>query len=513
MVKIEKAPAGAITSDKWNALVNGEALSIYIALCPDGKPYSMLPAYVQKEFDGCTYGGTTTVKTYFTSFCSNEKVKIEILCNNDASELKIKPESLNKKLEKTDNGIAFDILPNEYVTVEKNGDIFGALHIFCNDFYKKDENFENVIEFEKGYQTCENCSQISVNEHNVPVIDKISDNTLIYISDGAVVCAAIVLDGVKNVKICGNGIISLVERCNGSENGFAGDFFYGGRRKYALPNIFAKSGCENIEIEGVILNCEFRGIVLRNCKNVKIDKVKIFTSCVNSDAINTVNIADVNVKNSYIQCGDDCFATFTSQDDIDTLANNDYANPTKVSENIEIANCILSTNCRAFMIGGHGTSDDNPHNKIQNINVHDIEIINIANNLFIDDKVHSRYWSGIFRILSQSGQHIENIRFENINVNWTKGYNGKAFHIEIRSDETASYTEKAGYRINDVKFKNICFYHCPYNIEKALIENGITGDENARIENISFENVKYENAASFDLYEVNGESENIEITF
>ena len=205
--------------------------------------------------------------------------------------------------------------------------------------------------------------------------------------------------------------------------------------------------------------------------------------------------------------------TYSSEDDIDTLANNDYANPTKVSENIEIANCILSTNCRAFMIGGHGTADDNPHNKIQNINIHDIEIINIANNLFIDDKVHSRYWSGIFRILSQSGQHIENIRFENINVNWTKGYNGKAFHIEIRSDETASYTEKAGYRINDVKFKNICFYHCPYNIEKALIENGITGDENARIENISFENVKYENAASFDLYEVNGESENIEITF
>ena len=130
---------------------------------------------------------------------------------------------------------------------------------------------------------------------------------------------------------------------------------------------------------------------------------------------------------------------------------------------------------------------------IKNITAHNIEIIEVANNLFVDDKEHLRYWSGIFRILSQSGQYIENISFENINVNWTKGYNGKAFHIEIRSDETASYTEKKGYRIENVKFNNIAFSHCPENVQKSLISSAIDDDENAEIVNISFENVTYDN--------------------
>lgn len=493
MINIKKAPNGAVLSDKWEVFANGEKLDVFIALCPDGKPYSIPPKRVTDEFDGCSYGGTTTVKTYFVQFEADENVKIEILCGDNVSAFKIKPESYKKSSRKTENGIEFDISPDEYLTVEKDGDIFGTLQIFCNKPIEKDKNFENIIAFDEGYHTAENCGFIHLNEHGAPVIDNISDNTLIYIPNGAVVCASIVLTGAKNVKICGNGIISLVERCDGAENNFDGEFFYGGRRKYALSNIFVKSGCEKIEISGVTLNCEFRGIVLRNTKNVTIDRVKIFTSCVNSDAINTVNIADVSIKNSYIRCGDDCFAVFTSQDDIDFLADADYKNPSKTSENIEISDCIMSTNCRAFMIGGHGTGDENPHNMIKNITAHNIEIIEVANNLFVDDKEHLRYWSGIFRILSQSGQYIENISFENINVNWTKGYNGKAFHIEIRSDETASYTEKKGYRIENVKFNNIAFLNCPENVQKSLISSAIDDDENAEIVNISFENVTYDN--------------------
>lgn len=62
MINIAKAPEKAILSDKWKVSAGEEDLSVFIALCPDGKPYCVLPENVYKEFDGCTYGATTTKK-------------------------------------------------------------------------------------------------------------------------------------------------------------------------------------------------------------------------------------------------------------------------------------------------------------------------------------------------------------------------------------------------------------------------------------------------------------------
>ena len=499
MINIAKAPEGAILSDKWKVSIGDEFLSVYIALCPEGKPYCTLPEDVHKEFDGCTYGATTTKKTYFASFTSDETTKLEVCYDGEVKDFTVKPRSLNKKVIKNENKLILDINPGEKITIEPDDDIYGSINIFCNCFYEKDDTFENVIDFEKGYYSADNCDYITINEHGNPVIDNIKDNTLIHIADGAVVNAALILDNVKNVKICGYGVISLLERCHGAENDFESDTFYGGRRYWALPNIFIRSGCENIIVEGIALNCEFRGIVIRNSKNITIDNVKIFTSCVNSDAINTVNIQNVCVKNCFIKCGDDCFAVFTSHDDIDPLADNDYKYKTNISKNIEIYNCIMSTNCRIFMIGGHGTGEEFPANEISNIKIHDIEIINIANRLFIFEEKHSRYWSGIFRILSQSRQYIKEVCFENINVDWTKGYMGKAFHIEIRNDETASYTESRGYKIDNIVYKNISFINCPEKMQKSLVVDGLKDKtDDGGISNIVFDNVTYNKVLQCD---------------
>lgn len=121
-----------------------------------------------------------------------------------------------------------------------------------------------------------------------------------------------------------------------------------------------------------------------------------------------------------------------------------------------------------------------------------IEIINVANNLFVFDEEHSRYWSGIFRILSQSNQYVKDIYFENINVDWTKGYMGKAFHIEIRNDKTASYTESKGYEIENIVHKNISFFNCSEKMQKLLLVDGIKAKTNdGGISDIVFDNVTY----------------------
>ena len=61
------------------------------------------------------------------------------------------------------------------------------------------------------------------------------------------------------------------------------------------------------------------------------------------------------------------------------------------------------------------------------------------------------------RILSQSEQIVRNITFRNIDVEWTKGYNGQPIHIAVRDNSKTSYKESQGYRIENILFENISF--------------------------------------------------------
>ena len=94
------------------------------------------------------------------------------------------------------------------------------------------------------------------------------------------------------------------------------------------------------------------------------------------------------------------------------------------------------------------------------------------------------------RILSQSEQLVQNITFENMVFNVTKGHNGKAVHIEVRDKSAASYTEIQGYRIENITFKNIVIKGSTGNMVDSLIKCGVDGSADCGIENIKFENVR-----------------------
>ena len=68
--------------------------------------------------------------------------------------------------------------------------------------------------------------------------------------------------------------------------------------------------------------------------------------------------------------------------------------------------------------------------------------------------------------------------------------------MEIRSDETASYSEKHGYRIENISFRDINFYNCPENIMESVIRSDFEGNEpdsGYGISGVHFENVTYDN--------------------
>ena len=123
--------------------------------------------------------------------------------------------------------------------------------------------------------------------------------------------------------------------------------------------------------------------------------------------------------------------------------------------------------------------------------VRGIDVVGVAFRIFGNSYEHNFYWSGILRILSQSEGLVRNITFQNIRIDWTKGYTGKPIHIEVRGQDQASYTESGGYQIQNVTMKNVSFENCPPRRMPSLIQSAESGEKDCRIDGVTLENVTF----------------------
>ena len=465
---------------------------VYIGLLADGTQNNIkLPQNIYKIYDGLGQG-TKSIKTYFSSFEFIDAVFVSVELPEKTKSITVKPKKYSDIVRFTENKAVFYVKDTAYLSIEPDGDIFGSIHIFCNKKQKYVMRADNIIEFTDGIYTEINCEYIHRNSHGVPVIDSVPDNTIIYIGKDAVVNAAIELIGVKNVKILGTGMLSLIDRCNGAEEGFRAEKYWGAFRYWALPNIYIRSGCRNIEIDGVLLNCEFRGIVIRNSEKISLKNIKIFTSTENADGINCYNTCDLTVDNCYIQSADDCFCMYNSCDSIPTLFDGENDKIGAICKNVEVKNCVMSSNARPIVLGGHATGETEPRCVIEDICIHDCEIVNTPYRIFGNTREYSMYWSGFLRILSQSEQIVRKLVFKDIYINVTKGHNGKIFHLEVRDSNNASYTESKGFMIEDIQFINITVNGSTEALLPSLIRcrDAKNSNDNPSIKNILFENIK-----------------------
>ena len=182
---------------------------------------------------------------------------------------------------------------------------------------------------------------------------------------------------------------------------------------------------------------------------------------------------------------------YNSCDSISTLFDDGYENVKAICKNVEVKNCIMSSNARPVVLGGHATGCKEPRCVIEDIYIHDCEIVSTPYRIFGNTEEYSMYWSGFLRILSQSQQIVRNLRFENINVNVTQGHNGKIFHIEVRGKNEASYTESEGYKIENLTFRNINIKGSTEKLLPSLIRcrNSLSNGDVPSIENITFDNI------------------------
>lgn len=515
MLKIISAPKEAKTSDLYSVYVrqggDWQELSIYLALAPNGiSNWIKLSDEAFQEFDGLDHG-TVMVKTYISNFSFDGVVDIKIKYNGDVQNFNIKPRN-SVNFRQNSNEVEFTLDKPCKLIIEPDGDEFGSLHLFAEapEIFDK-TSYDNVIYFEKGFHTAENNDNIIYNEHGVPVIQGITDNTLIFAEQGAVVCAVVEMVSVSHVKLAGHGIYSLLDRCFGAESNFELPTLYGGFRENSLPSIYVHADCDDIILQDATLICEFRGVCARNSTNITVDNIKSFSAAVNGDGINYINVVGSEIKNSYFQSSDDCIAIFTSVDSILTLWDAPEHTKEARSADITIHDCLFWTNARIFMIGGHATCNKELHDPVENIKIYDCEVATIASNINGETYEHRLYWSGIFRVLSQSEGLVRNIFFENITVNWTKGYNGKPFHVEVRGNG-ASYSESSGYRIENVSFKDIRFFDVPDDYLPTYIKSVEYQNTEYCVDGVTFENITFDgDTLAAESLIIQGNTQNITV--
>lgn len=441
-------------SDKYKVTVTeggvARRLPVYVALVCDGdgnnKP---LPPEVNAVWNGLGMG-TNTVKTYFCPFGFSENAELSV--DLDAKGIETKP-SVGGALSGGVYSLSLD--SDKSFMIVPDGDIFGGLHIFANRKRGLVRDKKNVIEFPAGVHTVENCPMIENDAYGNPLVSGITDDTLVYLHEGAVVCADIELVGKSNVRIAGTGILSTVHRCHGADNSFADDRMWGAFRYGAKPSILIRSGCRDIEVEDVILNSEFRNIVIRNSDRVTLRDVKMFSSAENADGINCYNTRDLLVDGCYVRSCDDCFCVYNACDSIPTLFDEGFDGVVAVSSDIEVKNCVMCSASRPIVIGGHATGETDPRCLIENIRIHDCHIVDTPKRIFGCPRERELIWSGHLRLLSQSEQIVRNICFSDMKIDYTKGCISKPVHIEVRGNKNASYTESKGYRIENITFRNV----------------------------------------------------------
>ncbi len=499
---IYPVPEGVHLSDMFDVEVSADSLEwervpVVMTLVATGQGHRKLSETEFAEFGG--YPKVPYVdKCAIASLSATRKVWFRV-SHPTAKELTISPERRGIVPTMVDGKAVFAVEGGAKLMIVPDGDVVRTLSLMVDDDSRHlldMRRYNHVIRFGKGYHTAKNNHLIELNEFGAPVVTIREDDTMVVIEEGAHVCAAFDIRGAKGVRITGRGFINLLDRCYGAERNFEGELV-GAFRQNVVPAIYIHENASNILVRGVTIMSDFRCITARNAEHIRVENVKMFSSQQNGDGVNVINTQHLHESNCYIHSQDDCFCGYNNCDSIRFLWDDDRYIKGLPTSDLMLTNSVVWTNCRPFVFGGHATGAKDPRCVMENITVDSCEIIGMVNSLHYErDFTYKRYqtrtfWSGMMRILSQSEQIVRNITFRNIDVEWTKGYNGQPIHIAVRDNSKTSYRESQGYRIENILFENITFRHLN-NVVMPIYMKAPSTIEGYGIYNIRFNNVTFD---------------------
>ncbi len=205
------------------------------------------------------------------------RVEVEFI-GREAVSAAVRPLSLGIEPAVEAGRVYFMMTEPANVTVEINGEVQGALHLFVHgeDTGKPDPESSKVRYFGPG-------------EHRDQMIT-VKNGETIYLDDGCVLYGQIYCGLGKNFTIAGHGVL-------------CGSIYDRYRDTLVPVNL---SNCSNFTIRDItILDPSAWTVNLFKCKNAVIDNVKIISARSNSDGFTFQNCENILVKNSFVRSWDD----------------------------------------------------------------------------------------------------------------------------------------------------------------------------------------------------------------
>lgn len=361
--------------------------------------------------------------------------------------------------------LEFSLSGPEMALVRKGDDFLRGLSLWARPCpaAPDETRFRHVLRFGPGFHEAGSHPAISRDAHGAPVVRVEEDDTLVVLEKGARVEAAFDVRGARHVEICGGGRIDLARRLPHADGGFSAPVLWGPFRDGALPAVYVHGGASDVVVRDIAMTCDFRGVCTRFASGVALENLGIFTATTNADGVNLIASEDVRARSLYVRSQDDCFCAYNNCDSIEWLW--DAGAAPRPMRRAALSESFLAGNARALVFGGHGFSGvRGGPNVLEDVEVSDCRILGNVKpcDQPLPPEEHRRYWSGIFRILSQSDELVRGLRFRDIVVEWVPGYAGSAFHLCVRTKDQVSYKEKSGgWRIEDVSFENVEFRNVP----------------------------------------------------
>jgi hypothetical protein len=264
------------------------------------------------------------------------------------------------------------------------------------------------------------------------------------LDNGGEYLSLIFADSLVDAAITGNGLINY----NGDADPFKELYYY---REPSRPKGIVLRNCKNLKVEDITFRNSVCHMFFLNGENIRINNFKIWNYCQhNNDGIDIINCRNLVMTNSIIDSDDDaiCFKTTT------------------INENISISNCVVSSNCNPIKFGT-GTSGIARHINFDNIVVKPTESGKNTGNGQLGGL-------SALAIEQNDGEgEVYDINFNNISIH------GVLTPIFIRLSQR---TPPVGL-IRDIKFSNItASYH-------GKLACNITAIPGYYVENLMFHNI------------------------
>ncbi len=255
------------------------------------------------------------------------------------------------------------------------------------------------------------------------------DHQTLYLAPGAVLHGTVVALGVRDVRICGSGIIDITPRSEWQ----------------TCFNGILVINSQDVEISGVIVNNpRFFSVRTMHSERVHWSHVKIFSSYGPSDGFNVYGAHDVTAEHCFIRCNDDGFSLSDG------------------CARVTIRHCVLTNDvAHAFFFSS-----------VEDVLAEDMDIL--------DSKQGDFGYQGVFGACADGGHAVRNITFRDIRV-------GAFLHnklFEICTMFNPVYTYEPGKIVENILFENITyagFGHLPCEIHGY--------DETRPVRNVCFRNV------------------------